>query len=104
MNAGLLGHLYGVGANVSRRPMDKYGLAGSYLTILEEHLPSRDSHNWSRGRLDEVQCLRFLRHPLGRRQSIFCICATELLVCCPVYLIAELETRNIRSDSFDNSG
>ena len=103
MKANLLGQLYGVSANVACGAMDKYGLPGGYVGIIEEHLPSRDSYNRSRGRLDEVQSLRFLRHLFGRRQRIFCVCPGELLVCCPVYFVASLEPRDFRSDRFDDS-
>src|SRR5690349_18420445 len=103
MKASLAGQLCGVSANVACGPMDKYGLSGGYVGIIEEHLPSRNSYNWSRGRLDEVQGLWFLRHHSGRRQRIFCVGPSELLVCCPVYFVAELESRNFRADCFDDS-
>ena len=65
MKASLAGQLYGVSANVARGPMDEYSLTGGYLGIIEEHLPSRHSYNWSRGRFDEVQGLRLLRDHSG---------------------------------------
>jgi hypothetical protein len=55
MKASLAGQLHGVSANVACGPMDEYGLPGSRVGILEKHLPSRDSYDWSRSCFDEVQ-------------------------------------------------
>jgi len=45
--AGLIGQLYGISANIAGGPMDKYGLPGGYVRIIEKHLPSRDTYNRS---------------------------------------------------------
>src|SRR5512147_1604638 len=103
MKASLAGQLYSVSANVACRPMDKHGLPGGYLGIVEEHLPSGNSYNWSRRRLNKVQSFWLLRHHSGRRHRIFSISPGQLLVCCPVYFVASLETRDSRSDRFDDS-
>src|SRR5262249_32950270 len=103
MKASLLGQLYGVRANVARSAMDEDGLPGGDVGILEQHLPSRDRDNRSRRRLDEAQSLWFGRHHSGRRHRIFRICAAELLIRGPVDFVAERESRNVRSDPFDDS-
>src|SRR5262249_34948701 len=65
MKAGLAGHLYRVSTDVARRAMDEHGLPRGRLSIIEEHLPGRDTYNLSGSRLDEVQALWFLCHPSG---------------------------------------
>ena len=98
-----LSQLYGVRTDVARGPMDEYRLPSSYAGVVEEHLLGRDCHDWSLGRFDEVQRFRFLRHHLGKRECIFRVGSAELLVCCPAYLVANVEYRNFGPDSFDNS-
>src|SRR5689334_8591669 len=44
----LAGQLYGVGTHVACGSKDEDRLPGDYLGIFEEHLPSRDTYNWSR--------------------------------------------------------
>src|SRR5262245_5369250 len=103
MKAGLRSQLYGVRANVARSTMDEHGLPGDDVGILEQHLPSRDRDNRSRCCLDEAQGPWLWRHPSGRRQRIFRVCPTELLVRGPVDFVAELKSRNVCSDPYDDS-
>ena len=90
-------------ANVARSAMNQHGLPGGDVGILEQHLPSRDGDNRNRRGLDEAQGLWLWRHPSGRRHRIFGVCPAELLVRGPVDLVAELESRNVGPDTFDDS-
>src|SRR6185369_2070927 len=53
----LAGQLHGVRTHVACGSKDEKRLPGSYLGIFEEHLPSRDTYNWSRCCLDKIQRL-----------------------------------------------
>jgi hypothetical protein len=103
MKAGLIGQLYGISANIAGAPVDKYGLTSGYVRVIEKHLPSRDTHDRSGRRLDEVQGLWFLRHHFGRSQRTFRISPGELFVGSSVYLITSPESGNARPDCVDDS-
>src|SRR5262249_61427794 len=103
MKATLRRHLDGVRADVARSAMNQHGLPGGDVGILKQHLPSRDRNNRNRRGLDEAQGRWLWRHPSGRRHRIFGVCPAELLVCGPVDLVAELESRNVGPDAFDDS-
>src|SRR5262245_19775008 len=66
-------------------------------------LQINDRPNRSRRCLDEAPCLWLWRHPSGRRGRIFGVCPAELLVRGPVDFVAELESRNVGPDTFDDS-
>src|SRR5262249_9617359 len=63
----------------------------------------RDCDNRSRGRLDEARGLWFWRYQIGPRHRIFRVCPAELLVRGAIDFVAERQSRNVRSDTFDDS-
>lgn len=103
MNTGLPGQLYGLRSNVARGPMDEQCLPSLRVGIVEEHLPGCDPDDRSRGRLDRIQALWFVRHHPSRRKRIFGIRPGPLLAPGSVHVVANLEPGDVRADRFDDS-
>src|SRR5262245_48340536 len=58
---GMCGIAPSTGINRSRKYSSILETVYAFV-IVEEHLPSRDTYNWSRGRLDELQGQHFVRY------------------------------------------